>query len=89
MSIGEYIFIGFLIGFIVFYTLFLFIERYCIKRNYFVEYDDNDDVYRLIDKNRSYLEGRTIYSNKEVEEVYKYYNMIKEKNVGFPKKLKK
>ena len=89
MSIGEYIFIGILIGFIVFYTLFLLIERYYIKRNYFVEYDDNDDVYRLIDKNRSYLEGRTIYSNKEVEEVYKYYNMIKEKNVWFPKKLKK
>lgn len=85
----EYSFAGFLVGCFFVYTILLIIEKYVISKNFIIEYDDVNNKYHLKDNNRSLWEGRIIYSSENVDEVYKYYEMIKVKNVGFPKKLKK
>lgn len=85
----EYSFAGFLVGCIFVYTILLIIEKYVISKNFIIEYDDVNNTYHLKDNNRSLWDGRTIYTSENVDDVYEYYEMIKVKNVGFPKKLKK
>ena len=75
--------IGFLVGFTLFWGLFKFCEHRFAKTKYKIEYDAKADEYDLIDPDRGF-DGIVIYSSKNIDDVYARHRMILEKKSKLP-----
>ena len=82
-------FIGFLVGYFVFFTLYKITERHYQKTFYEVHYDAKEDEYYLLDPDGGMWGSSVIFSAKNIEDVYERHRMIIEKKNILPITLTK
>lgn len=82
-------FIGFLIGYIVFFTIYKIAKRHYQKSFYEVHYDAKEDEYYLVDPDVKIWGNSVIFSSKNIEDVYERHRMIIEKKNILPITLTK
>lgn len=82
-------FIGFLVGFFVFYALYKIVERHYQKNFYEVHYNAKEDEYYLSDPDGGIWGNSVIFSSKNIEDVYERHRMIIEKKSILPITLTK
>lgn len=83
--------VGLLLGVVVTVWLVLYLERRERRLNYYIDYNEEEDVYELRDYDRRYSFGSScvIFKAKTKEEVMEQYEYIAKRKNGIPKKLRK
>ncbi len=83
-------FIGFLVGFLFFYSIWIFGTNWEENHNYIIDFDVVRNEYVLIDRDSwDITGGQIVFQDKDYIKVEEYIHYLKEKKKGMPKKFKK
>ena len=81
---------GLSVGVVIMIWLVLYLERRERRLNYYIDYNENEDVYELRDYDKKHSwQSCVIFKARSKEEVREQYEYIAKRKNGIPEKLRK